>query len=286
MPKPPTPSTARTKPRPLRRRLARAAASLGLAATTAFGVSCVHIPRANPAFPASAVEVRAAMAEMRDNPVELERPILVLSGWRSPAGASRALAADIRRLTGADSDQVTHMSYMWAGDLEPLGDRVVAFVDERWPTDDPERTTEVDVVAISMGGIVARWSASDRGEGARRLNIGMLYTLATPHRGALLADSIRIDRASAQMRAGSDMLAHLDADLEAGAYDVVPYAVLHDWLVGATRSAPPGAEPIWVPGRVGMSHHMVSREDRIIADVARRIRGEEPLGAPSEPPRN
>ncbi len=246
----------------------------------------MRIHRTNPAYPATDVQVRSVIEQMRDDPVGLDRPVVVLSGWRSPARGARSLAHQIAELTGADEDQIVTISYMWARDIEPLGDRVVSAVEERWPSDDPERTTEVDVVAISMGGIVARWAASDRGAGARRLNINRLYTLASPHRGAVIADPFPVEPAARQMTAGSEFLAHLDADYERGAYPIVPYAVLHDWMVGATRTAPPGAEPIWVPGRVGLSHHMVSREPRIVADLVRRLRGEQPLGAPSEPPRN
>ncbi len=280
--------TNNSAPNPTRRltRLARAALGVAMALTLGAGVSCMHIHRDNPAYPAAAVEVRAAMRDMRARPAGLDRPVLVLSGYRSPSGAARALAGDIRRLTGADEGEVATMSYMWADDIEPLGERVIAFVDERWPTADPERTTEVDVVAISMGGIVARWAAAEREPGARRLNIGTLYTLATPHRGARLAEAVRPDAAARQLCAGSEMLTFLDEELGDADYEIVPYAVLHDWMVGATRSSPPGEDPIWVPGRIGLAHHMVSREDRIVADVARRLRGEEPLGAPSTPPRD
>lgn len=250
------------------------------------GAACMHIHRDNPAYAASNAEVRGAMAEMERDPVGLERPVLVLSGYRSPAGASRDLAAEIRELTGADDGQVASMAYMWADDIEPLGDRVVEFVDERWPTDHPVRTTEVDVVAISMGGIVARWAASEREPGVRRLNIGTLYTLGTPHRGAVIAERIRPDEAATQLRAGSGMLGYLNEQLETADYDIVPYAVLNDWMVGATRTAPPGEDPIWVPGRVLLSHFLISQEDRIVADVARRLRGEAPLASPSEPPRD
>lgn len=282
---PPNAPTRRT-PRRWRRRVRRALLALGATAGTALGVSCLHVPTDNPAYPATNAEIRADLARMRGDPAGLERPVLVLSGWRSPGGSGSMLAGELRELTGADKGEVASMSYVWARDIDPLGDRVVAFVDDRWPTDDPERTTEVDVVAISMGGIVARWAAADRGDGSRRLRIGTLYTLASPHRGALLADRLRVEPAARQMRAGSDFLAHLDTELEHADYGVVPYAVLRDWMVGATRSSPPGQDPIWVPGRIGLSHHLVSWEDRIVADVARRLRAEDPLAEPSPPPRD
>ena len=78
----------------------------------------------------------------------------------------------------------------------------------------------------------------------------------------------------------------LDGAPEEGRYEIVPYAVLRDRWVGATRSAPVGQEPVWVPGRLIFSHHMVGLDRRIQTDLARRLREEEPLGQSSEPPHN
>lgn len=271
---------------PVRRRLAQGVLALALAITGATATAMFRVPRDNPAYPASEMDIAADLARMRADPVEQTRPLVVLSGWRSPGVGSDALAAQLGELSGRPADRVLSMSYPWSNDIEPLGARVVAAVEDRWPSDDPARTVEVDVVASSMGGIVARWAAADRGDDGPRLHIRTLFTIAAPHRGARLADRVRVDRASSQLRAGSGMLAELDAAWQAEPYEIVPYAVLNDWMVGATRSAPPGAEPIWVPGRVGLSHHMASRDERIIADIARRLRGEEPLGEPSTPPRD
>lgn len=263
------------------------------------GASCVHLDRANPAFLATTAEINTAREHMLTTPVGVQRPVVVLSGFRSPPGSSAALAGQIRKLTGADQGQVRYLSYMWSDTVEGPARKVAAFVEGHWPSDDPAWTTEVDVVAISMGGLVARTAAAEpelRDEpGGKRLNIHTLYTLASPHRGAILADRIAVDTASRSMVAGSDFLQDLDdawtsthpggADSQA-AYEIVPYAVLRDRWVGATRSAPIGQEPIWVPGRLIFSHHLVGFNRRIQTDLARRLRGEEPLAQPSEPPRN
>ena len=76
------------------------------------------------------------------------------------------------------------------------------------------------------------------------------------------------------------------AKLDEADYEIVPYAVLRDGMVGATNTAPPGQEPIWVSGRLFMSHLLIALESRIYTDVALRLRGEQPLGSPSEPPRD
>jgi len=254
------------------------------------GGGCITLDRHNPAFPASGEEITADRARMLADPVRLECPVVVLSGYRSPSLSSAALARQLRNLTGASSEEIVSMGYFFAGTVEAPAGNVVDFVERRFPSDDPEWTSEVDVVAISMGGLVARLAAADPGlrdePGGKRLRIKTLYTLASPHRGAILADWLTIDSASRDMVAGSEFLQILDAALVDAEYEVVSYAVLRDGWVGATRSAPVGQEPIWVPGRLFLSHHMVSLNRRIQTDIARRLRGEEALGGPSEPPRD
>lgn len=251
---------------------------------------CFTVARQNSAFPATWQEIADDHTRMRTEAVGLTRPVLVLSGYRSPSLVARKLAYEIRRLTGAEPEQIAWLSYIDAGTIEGPARRAVALVEKRFPSDDPEWTTEVDVVAVSMGGLVARLASADpelRDEpGGKRLRIRTLYTLGSPHRGAVLAERIRLDDASRDMKPGSSFLERLDGAFEERGYEVVPYAVLRDGWVGATRSAPVGQDPIWVPGRWVLSHHMISLNRRIQADLARRLRGEEPLGSPSMPPRD
>ncbi len=264
---------------------------LGAACSGAvFGVGCVTLDRFNPAFPADGEVITADRARMLADPVELQRPVIVLSGYRSPSVSSSGLARQIRNLTGAPRDRVVSMAYFFAGSIEAPASKVVDFVERKFPSDDPAWTTEVDVVAISMGGLVARTAAADpelRGApDGKRLNINTLYTLASPHQGAVLAEWVTIDSASRDMVAGSEFLQRLDEAFEDAEYEVVPYAVLRDGWVGASRTAPVGQDPIWVPGRLLLSHHMVSMNRRIQTDLARRLRGDEPLGMPSAVPRD
>lgn len=251
---------------------------------------CFTVPATNPAFPASWREVSAEHARMWASPTGLGRPVLVLSGYRAPWPVARRLAYEIRRLTGAERSLLVPLAYPWDATIEGPARKAVALVEDRFPSDDPDWTTEVDVVAVSMGGLVARLAAADpalRGEaGGKRLRIRTLYTLASPHRGAKLAETIRLDAASRDMRPGSDFLKRLDEAIKERSYEVVPYAVLRDGWVGAKNAAPRGMDPVWVPGRLILSHHLVSFNDRILADLARRLRGEEPLGRPSPPPRD
>jgi len=68
----------------------------------------------------------------------------------------------------------------------------------------------LDVVAVSMGGLIARKAIIDGHDGTH-INARRLFTLATPHKGAKLANLIALDSTSRDMRPGCDFLCDLDA---------------------------------------------------------------------------
>jgi pimeloyl-ACP methyl ester carboxylesterase len=122
---------------------------------------------------------------------------------------------------------------------------------------------ELDIVAISMGGLVARhlamscaWPSAES-----RLRIRRLFTIATPHQGASLARWFKVDRAAISMTPGSAMLATLDDGLtkeHEHADELTCYVQRQDWYIGTWNAAPPGRELWWVHPRTfigqGMSH--------------------------------
>ncbi len=294
-----TTDTTPARPKKWRRRFRRAVIAFVGGATAFVLASCIHLDHPNPAYPASNAQVRDAIDEMEAAPVGVTRPVVVLSGYRAPSFSANNLASTVRELTGAKEDRVLAISYVFGDDIPTLADRVAQKVAEAFGSDvDPltgERWThEVDVVAVSMGGLVARTAWAEPTDVGRelgvRLNIKTLYTLGTPHKGAKIARYIHIDDAARQMIPGSAFLANLREASPggggSGSYTIVPYATLRDGWVGARNSAPEGQEPIWVPGRVVLSHQLITLENRILADLGRRLRGEVPLGEPSAPPRD
>ena len=287
---PPTSPPSRGTPGRFRRFAFRCAAVTAACTAVFVAGSCVHIPISNPAYAVDDDWITDDLQRMRDNPTGLQRPLIVLSGYRSPVHNARDLAGSLVELTGADTGRVVHIAYQHASTIEDPAQRVIDLVDETFPSDDPIWTTEVDIAAISMGGLVARVASEDpsfRGKpGGRRLSIANLYTVGTPHNGANLAQVFQVDPASTDMRPGSRFLAGLNGRKDYERYNLVPYAALQDRLVGATRCAPPGMDPIWTPGRAFGTHFLLVYEDRILADLARRLRGEEPIAAPSPPPRD
>jgi hypothetical protein len=149
---------------------------------------------------------------------------------------------------------------------------------------------EVDVVATSMGGLIARHAACVPSEPAAsrpRLNIARLFTISTPHRGASLAVTPTLDQRVIDMREGSNFLHRLNVEFPP-AYEVVAYVSVPDYVVGERNTALPGQTPWWVVSAPFTSSHMCANDDpRIIADIARRLRGEQPftIDPPSPLPR-
>lgn len=236
---------------------------------------------------------------MRDNPVPVQRPVLVASGWRAWSVVPRGIVRTLRELTGSPPDDFHFLgqAFPTVSTIPEAARRLVAAAAEAWTGDDPGQTVPLDVIGVSMGGLVARLAAlpPDAREplgtpaDLPRLNIARLFTLATPHRGASLAGIVALDAAARDMKPGSPFLQALDAaEPEARPYELVCYARLRDAWVGATNTAPPGMNPIWVPTPLrNLAHLTVSRDKRILLDIARRIRDESPLALePSPPPHN
>lgn len=243
---------------------------------------CATTP-ANPSFALSATDARKALREMRESPRPLERPVVVVHGLGPPVG-SCVVAHELRRLTG--DRRVFVANYDYLGSFEVARRRVVDEVDAEFPCDDPHATREVDVVAISMGGVVARYAAAPpTGAPGKRLKIARLFTICSPHRGAdMAALPALLGQTQRDLRRGSAFLRDL-AGREAALppYEVVPYGRLGDFIVGAANSAPAGMTPIWLPNLLLEDGHLTAFADpRILADIARRLRGEEPFA--SEPP--
>ncbi|MBX3323014.1 MAG: hypothetical protein KF757_08500 [Phycisphaeraceae bacterium] len=222
----------------------------------------------------------ADVRRMKASPIALQRPILVLAGWRSPRTLAYVLMRRLRSLTGAPPESFAWLSYPYGSDIMPLADRAVLLAKSRLSPNGEQ----VDVVAVSMGGLVARTAALPDRE--HRLNIARLFTLGTPHRGARLAEFVRIDAASRCMMPGSEFLAKLDAALEHADFELFPYAATGDWLVGATNTSPPGVDPIWFDGPPLLAHQLITHHMGIIVDIARRLRGEDPIAHASPVPRD
>jgi hypothetical protein len=108
-----------------------------------------------------------------------------------------------------------------------------------------------------MGGLVVRHAARHRDDGGKQLNVRRLFTISTPHRGARMAGLPTLDHRAVAMRHGSEFLAGLDEALSRAPYELYTYARL--------------GEPF------GLAHIGAPHDPRIMADILRRLRGQEPL---------
>lgn len=254
------------------------------ALTLALG--CVT-PSANPRFPEPASEAARALSEYSRAPQASARPILVLGGYMDPGMASGSLARALRSAIGPQAEIVA-VSFGDCTSMAQCRDRVLAATR---PLRDARPECAFDVVANSMGGLVARYCALGDDEIAAcglpppaqpgLLRIHHLYTICTPHLGAKMAEGPLGSPLTKDMRPRSKFLLCLDSALPNAPYSLTCFARAGDSIVGADRSAPPGMEPIlFDTPPFELSHVDAHRDPRILLVIARSLRsdGSLPLG--------
>jgi hypothetical protein len=235
-------------------------------------------PPVNPSFSISRADAEIAWAAMKDQSKPLQRPVIVLGGIYDPGIAADHVASQIREVTGGGGDHpIIHIGFLDTLSFDGAAHKVFDAVNKRFPSDNPNLTVEVDVIGFSMGGLVARYAASDlyAAKAGRRLRIRSLFTVSSPHLGAKLAWVPTFDGRIIDMRRDSDFMTRLNA--EPRPYEIIPYARLGDSVVGEHNAAPPGQTPHWIAKSFSLSHISAYTDRRILADIARRLRGEEPL---------
>ncbi|MCX5659358.1 MAG: hypothetical protein NTW19_06495 [Planctomycetota bacterium] len=248
---------------------------------TTFSFGCASEPAPiDPHFALTRTDAKTALQEMQTHPAPIARPIVVLAGWRDPGITCGHLCAEIEKIT--PDRRILGVEFGGAMTFDDCRQKVIAEVEKRFPSGDPQQTAEVDVIAVSMGGLVARHAAApppDDQPGSKRLRIARLFTLATPHRGAQWAQTGLGGPLERDMQPGSAFLARLDRERAGSGFRLFCYGRTRDWIVGIENTAPPG-ETAWrvepPPGEGG--HLTVFNDERIFADIARRLRGERAFG--------
>jgi hypothetical protein len=227
---------------------------------------------------------------MAARPVKPERPILVLGAYHAWSPVVWAMVRKLRRLTGAGEQEVVGVAYPWETSLRAAAVKGVTRAAAAWGLSPAATTVPVDVVGLSMGGLIARMASAGDNEALGlppdlpRLDAVRIFTFGSPMQGSRRAMRIRPDQAARDMRPGSAILQRISA---ATGPEIISYAQLRDNVVGATRTAPAGLEPIWSSGTLLFSHFTTPHNPWFLADMARRLRGEEPLlRAAGAPPRD
>jgi hypothetical protein len=229
----------------------------------------------NPSFPLTWDGAREDLEAMKADPRPLDRPVVVLGGIYDPGFAAPAVVRTVRNAAGGNCDVIS-VSFFVTPTFEDCRRRAIEAVEASWPSGDPDATIEVDVIGVSMGGLIARYAALPRTDGKKRLRVRHLYTISTPHLGAAMAGVPTLDGRIRDMRPGSGFMQLLNSHGPLYGGVLYPYVRLDDVIVGEAYAAPPGERSWWVANvPLGLAHMTASSDVRILCDIARRLRGDE-----------
>jgi len=259
------------------------AAAIALVVLTT--AACHKVGPENPRVRTDAHELNLLRAELRDNPVSLRRPVVVITGLWDPGVGDADIAATLAQLTSGRPDDFIRFQPGVPQNFDESIIELTELINERLNDGRPALVTpEVDVVALSMGGLVARHATIPSVRWIT-LDAARVFTLASPHTGARFAEDWHwLDPIIADMAPGSDYLAWLDRN-DPRDYRLFPYAVTNDPVVGKEYAAPSDWEqdPLWVRGRFHSSHQFIHRDEILLTDIALRLRGETPLFVDAAP---
>jgi hypothetical protein len=245
-------------------------------------VGCGGPQIVNPSFPVTEQWARRDMDRMARDPKPLERPLVVISGFVDPGLAAISMHDQMAAMTG--DHRIAMISLFECMSFEQCRRKIIDVVSRAFPNDDPRWTTEVDVIGFSMGGLAARLAADDGPDHqtGKRLRVHRLFTIDAPNQGAQRAAELPVlHPLMRDMRPGSPMLVALNSHRPA--YSVIAYVRLNDKPIGLKNAAVEGYPLWWVATPPFSNPHTGAVQDpRIMADIARRLRGETPLT--SHPP--
>jgi pimeloyl-ACP methyl ester carboxylesterase len=249
--------------------------------TVPFG--CVSNTPINPSFPITADQAHQVLQASVNNPKPLDRPLVIVGGFADPGFAAAMLASDFKAYT--HDDRVIGISLGFSIREEEFRTRIMDAVDKAFPGNDPNLTTDVDVIGYSMGGLSARDAALFPTNG-RRLRIHRLFTISSPHRGAVCTSRVpfTVMKLQEQMTPGSAFLNSINNSADANSqFPIYSYVCLGDDEVGAENASPPGMAVWWVSRPMLLDpHDWAFMDPRIRADILRRLRDETPLS--TDPP--
>lgn len=259
-----------------------------LLAVTTGGGGCAPTSPENPSFPLTPEQASEALEQMRANPKSLRRPLVVVGGYMD-CFQYQLLKGRLEELAPeGEGGRILPVSLFWCDSFADCRKTLIEAVDQAFPTQDPAYTTEVDVVGVSLGGLTARYAAgpSDDPAHLRRLRVARLFTISSPHQGSDFAGAAGITQFHKDLSPGSPFLLRVaQHDAEAG-YRLFPYVMLGDRFVGQQNTAPPGDVAWWVPGPncLAVPHLSVFTDDRVVADIGRRLRQEKPFATEPRAP--
>jgi len=229
----------------------------------------------NPSFPVTIDQAVQDVDQMEGDPRPLPRPVVVIAGMMDPGLESAIVKKEIEAVSKGGVVIPVMLANRFG--FDGYRKNVLDAIDHALPPDATGQRPAADVIGFSLGGLVARYAAIPQNDGRAPLHIARLFTISTPHRGALMAEQLPLlMKFQGELRPGSARLAELDAAKPS--YPIYCYVRLRDGVVGPQNAAPPGQLAWWVSTPTGNGPHVGAPMDpRIIADIERRLRGETPL---------
>jgi len=238
--------------------------------------------KVNPSFDVSKRDAKRALRAMADDPRPAARPIVIIGGYHDPGVGPAAVAGKLRPYF--TDVTVIRVTPGYAADFDAARALTLRRIAEATHAPADQDTVEVDVVGTSMGGIVARYAALPL-DGRPRVRIVNLFTIASPHRGAELADLPAMTTLHRDMRKDSAFITMLRDREDEIDYTLVPYTFLGDEIVGQENTSLSDAPPYWLDKPdAAVAHLAAALDPRILADIVRRLRDDPPLTAPTPAP--
>jgi pimeloyl-ACP methyl ester carboxylesterase len=206
-------------------------------------------------------EAELDLKAMAGAPKPLPRPVLLLTGWMEPPSNWGRFRTWLESATCGCERQIVCLDLRGPGGLAAAVEKVLAAGEE---------LGEVDVVAHSAGGLVAREAA--RGvHGDRRLRIARLFAIATPHHGSPwgnLWPILPYPLQAADCRPASDFLVSLDRDASTVSMRIANYWSEGDVVVPRESAAAVGAEQhLYARPKGFFIHRRCAADPRLARDV-------------------
>src|SRR3954469_26056830 len=162
--------------------MAFACAHVGLLLITLVLSGCASSRAApNPSFSTSLDDAQGVLDTVRHDPRPLDRPLVLVGGFADFGIGPFLLDGELRELVR--DRRIIRVQCGTDTSFQECRRRVIEAVDSAYPNSDPARTTEVDAIGLSMGGLVARYAAVPK-DGHRALRIARLFTLGSPLQGS------------------------------------------------------------------------------------------------------
>lgn len=234
--------------------------------------SCVNSGRINSSFPITNHRANEFLNQIELSHHTLVRPLVIVGGFHDFGLPASSLAKRFRNIF---SDcRVLSVSFEGCHTFPECKMRLLSAVNTRFPSSKENTTIPVDVIAVSMGGLVSRYSAISTTK--QRLDICRLFTISSPHRGSHLALLPAFEPLQRDMRPNSQFLRDLAHSRPN--YEIYSYVRLRDEFVRVADAAPYGYYPWWAPYTGLLSPHNTSYQDsRFIADITARLLGLAPF---------